>query len=111
MTTYFVFGNSPTAENLLEYSGKDEKSGSLIKIEKSVEKPGHYVFYINGHKVGAQINSNRTINAIYAIDSDEEGVRLLTMLIEQWSEENSIDENDIATTVIDDEMSIYLEYI
>lgn len=28
-----------------------------------------------------------------------------------WSEENSLNEEDIATTVIDEEMSIYLEYI
>jgi hypothetical protein len=36
---------------------------------------------------------------------------LLTILIEQWSEENTMKEEDIATTVIDEEMSIYLEYI
>jgi len=31
--------------------------------------------------------------------------------MEQWSEENSMKEEDIATTVIDEEISINLEYI
>jgi hypothetical protein len=110
MATYFVFGNAPSIDNLLDYTGKDEKSDDLIKIEDAENKPGHFLMNINGHAVGAQIDFHRTITAIYSIDSDLEGVRLLTILIEQWSDENSVDERDIATTVLDDEMSIYLEY-
>lgn len=111
MATYFVFGNAPSIDNLLDYTGKDEKSDDLIKIEDAENKPGHFLMNINGHMVGAQIDFQRTITAIYSIDSDLEGVRLLTILIEQWSDENSVDERDIATTILDDEMSIYLEYI
>ena len=111
MATNFVFGNAPSIDNLLEYTGKDEKSDDLIKIEDAENKPGHYLMSINGHMVGAQIDFHRTITAIYEIDADHEGVRLLSILIEQWSEENSVDERDIATTIVDNEMSIYLEYI
>lgn len=111
MATYFVFGNAPTVDNLLNYIGKDETSDDIIKIEDAENKPGHYILNINGHIVGAQIDIAGFITAIYGTDADYEGVRLLTVLIEQWSEENSIDEKDIATTVIDEEMGIYLEYI
>ena len=111
MATYFVFGNAPSIDNLLDYTGKDEKSDDLIKIEDAEIKPGHYLMSINVHTVWAQIDFHRIITAIYEIDADHEGVRLLSILIEQWSEENSVDERDIATTIVDDEMSIYLEYI
>jgi hypothetical protein len=111
MATYFVFGNAPTVNDLLDYTGKDETSDDLIKIENAEDKSGHCFVNVNGHMVGAQINNTDIITAIYAIDADTEGVRLLTILIEQWSEENSMKEEDIATTVIDEEMSIYLEYI
>ena len=111
MATYFVFGNAPTVNDLLDYTGKDETTDDLIKIENTEEKSGHCFININGHMVGAQIGDNDVIAAIYGIDSDNEGIRLLTILIEQWSEENTMKEEDIATTVIDEEMSIYLEYI
>jgi hypothetical protein len=111
MATYFVFGNSPAVNDLLEYTGKDKSSDELIKIENAEDKSGHYFVNINGHKVGAQIDKCDIITAIYEINGDNEGVRLLTILIEQWSEENSMKEEDIATTVIDEEMSLYLEYI
>lgn len=111
MATYFVFGNAPTIDNLLNFIGKDESSDDIIKIDDAQDKPGHYILNINGHPVGTQINVAGFITAIYGIDSDYEGVRLLTILIEQWSEENSVDEKDIATTVIDEEMGIYLDYI
>jgi len=61
--------------------------------------------------VGAQLNNSEIITAIYGLDGDNEGVRLLILLLEKWSEENSIDEKDIATTISDDEMSIYLQYV
>jgi hypothetical protein len=111
MATYFVFGNAPTVNDLLDYTGKDESSDDLIKAENAENKSGHCFININGHMVGAQIDKTDIITAIYPIDADNEGVRLLTILIEQWSEENSMKEEDIATTVIDEEMSIYLEYI
>ncbi len=111
MATYFVFGNAPTVNNLLEYIGKDEKTDYPIKIEDAEVNSGHYIININGHIVGAQIERAGIITAIYAIHDDDEGVRLLTLLIGQWSKENSVDEEEIATTVIDDEMSIYHEYI
>jgi hypothetical protein len=111
MATYFVFGNAPTVDDLHEFVGIDETSDDLIKIEDAEDRSGHYIMNINGHLVGAQTDYDNYITAVYAIDSDNEGVRLLTILIEQWSEENSEYEKDIATTVIDDEMSIYLDYI
>jgi hypothetical protein len=111
MATYFVFGNAPAVNDLLGFTGKDESSDDIIKIEAAEDKSGHCFMNINGHMVGSQIADNDIISAIYAVDSDNEGVRLLTILIEQWSEENSKKEEDIATTVIDEEMSIYLEYI
>jgi hypothetical protein len=110
MPTYFVFGNTPTVNNLLDYTGKDETSDDFIKIEDTEDKSGHCLININGHMVGAQIGDADTITAIYGIDADNEGLRLLTILM-QWSEENTRKEEDFATTVIDEEMSIYLEYI
>jgi hypothetical protein len=111
MATYFVFGNAPKVDDLLDFTGKDESTDDFIKIEDAEDKSGHCFMNINGHMVGAQISDSDIISAIYTIDSDNEGVRLLTILIEQWSEENSKKEEDIATTVIDEEMSIYLEHI
>ncbi len=111
MATYFVFGNSPTINELLDFTGKDESTDDYIKIDDAEDKSRHCFMNINGHLVGAQISDSDIISAIYAIGSDNEGVRLLTILIEQWSEENSKKEEDIATTVIDEEMSVYLEYI
>jgi hypothetical protein len=111
MATYFVFGNAPKINELMDFKGKDEKSGEIIKIETTDDKSGHCIVNINGHITGAQIDLTNVITAIYPIDSDNEGLRLLNLLIEQWSEENSLEERDIATTVIDDEMSLYLEYM
>ena len=111
MATYFVFGNAPTINELLDFTGKDESNDDYIKIDAAEDKSRHCFLNINGHIVGAQIGDTDTISAIYSIDADNEGVRLLTILIEQWSEENSLKEEDIATTVIDEEMSIYLEHI
>jgi hypothetical protein len=111
MATYFVFGNAPTVNNLLDYAGRDETSDDPINIENTEDKSGHCLININGHMVGAQIGDNDIISAIYGIDADNDGIRLLTILIEQWSEENTMKEEDIATMVIDEEMSIYLEYI
>jgi len=111
MATYFVFGNAPTVNELLDYTGKDESTDDYIKIDDAEDKSKHCFLNINGHIVGAQIGDNDIISAIYSIDGDNEGVRLLTILIEQWSEDNSLKEEDIATTVIDEEMSIYLEHI
>jgi hypothetical protein len=111
MATYFVFGNAPKVNELLDFTGKDESTDDFIKIEDAEDKSGHCLININGHMVGSQIGDTEIITAIYPIDSDSEGVRLLTILVEQWSEENSHKEEDIATTVIDEEMSIYLEHI
>jgi hypothetical protein len=111
MATYFVFGNAPTVDDLLDFTGKDETSDNLIKIEDAEDKSNHCLININGHMVGAQVGETDIVSAIYTIDEDNEGVRLLNILIEQWSEENSVKEEDIATTVIDEEMSIYLQYI
>lgn len=111
MATYFVFGNAPTVTNLLDYTGNDERDGSPVKIENAEVNSGHYIMTINDHFVGAQIDRAGIVTAIYAINADNEGVRLLTLLIEQWSEDNSVDEEDIAVTIIDDEMGVYLEYV
>ena len=109
MATFFVFGNSPTISKLLDFTGRDESTEYPIRIEDAEDKSGHYLLNINGHMVGSQIDNAGIITALYEIDSDSEGVRLLSVLIEQWSKENSSDEYEIATLVIDDEMSIYLE--
>jgi hypothetical protein len=111
MATYFVFGNAPKVNDLLEFAGKDEISEVPIKLEDADDISGHYFLNINGHIVGAQTDYDNFITAVYSIDSDNEGVRLLRILIEQWSEDISDDEKDIATTIIDEEMSIYLEDI
>ena len=111
MATYFVFGKAPAIDDLFDYTGRDEKNERAIKIEEAEDKSGHYLLSINGHMVGAQISKTGIFTAIYEVDSDNEGVRLLTLLIEQWSKENSLDEADFVTTVIDDEMSLYLEYV
>ena len=111
MSTYFVFGKAPAIVDLFDYTGRDEKTERTIKIEEAVDKSGHYLLSINGHMVGAQISNEGIFTAIYEVDSDIEGVRLLGLLIEQWSRENSPDEADVAITVVDDEMSIYLEYV
>jgi hypothetical protein len=111
MATYFVFGNSPKVNDLLSFTGKDIINGDYIKIEEAENKAGHCFMNINNRMVGVQITSDDIITAIYPIDCDSEGVRLLTILIEQWSTENSEREEEIAMTVIDEEMSLFLEYI
>jgi hypothetical protein len=111
MATYFVFGNAPTISELLDYTGKDETTDELIKVESADDKSGHSILKINGHYVGAKIDITDVITALYAIDNDSMGLRLLGILIEQWSEENSLEEKDMATTVIDDEVSLFLNYV
>jgi hypothetical protein len=111
MATYFVFGNAPGIKDLMGFSVKDEISDDIIRIEDAENRSGHYIINLNGHMVGAQLNNSEIITAIYGLDGDNEGVRLLILLLEKWSEENSIDEKDIATTISDDEMSIYLQYV
>lgn len=111
MATYFVFGNAPKMIELLTFTGIDAMTGEKISIDSADDKSGHSIMKINGHMVGAKIDITGVISAIYAIDDDSMGVRLLGILIEQWSEENSVREMDIATTVIDDEVSLFLEYI
>jgi hypothetical protein len=110
MATHFVFGNAPTVNNLLNYTGIDSKSSDLITVESAEGKTGHYLLKINDRMVGVQIDRTNIIRAVYTVNSDDEAVRLITMLIAQWSEENSQEEEDIASTIIDEEMSIYLEY-
>jgi len=111
MATYFVFGNAPSIKELTGFSIKDELSDDIIKVEDAEDRAGHYILNLNGHMVGAQCNNTDPITAIYGMDGDVDGVRLLTLLLEKWSEENSTDEKDIATTISDDEMSIYLQYV
>jgi len=111
MATYFVFGNAPKINDLLDYKGKDKTTDNPIEIESAEDKSGHSILNINGHLVGVQIGNTDIVNAIYGVGGDKEGVRLLTILIEQWSEENSNDDKDTVTAVIDEEISIYLEYI
>jgi hypothetical protein len=111
MATYFVFGNAPTINELLDFTGKDETTDELIKVESADDKSGHSILKINGHYVGAKIDVTDVITAMYAIDNDSMGLRLLGILIEQWSEENSLEEKDMATTVIDDEVSLFLNYV
>jgi hypothetical protein len=48
----------------------------------NIKLSGEKIRIINGHKVGVQIADNDIISAKYAVDSDNEGVRLLTILIE-----------------------------
>ena len=110
MATYFVFGNAPTINELLNFTGKDETSDEEITVESADDKSGHSILKINGHLVGAKIDITEVISAMYAVDDDTMGLRLLGILIEQWSEENTAEEKDIATTVIDDEVRIFLEY-
>ena len=110
MATYFVFGNAPTINELLNFTGKDETSDEEIKVESADDKSGHSILKINGHLVGAKIDMTDVITAMYAVDDDSMGLRLLGILIEQWSEENSVEEKDMAKTVIDDEVSIFLDY-
>jgi hypothetical protein len=110
MATYFIFGSAPKITELLNYTGIDPMSGELITVESTSDKSGHSIMKINGRMVGAKIDAIGVISAIYAIDDDSMGLRLLGILIEQWSEENSTEENEIATTVIDDEVSLYLDY-
>jgi hypothetical protein len=109
MATYFVFGNAPTVNELFDYTGRDESTEYPIKIEDAEDKSGHYIMNINGRMAGALINNAGIIKAIYEIDEDMEGVRLLSLLIEQWSRENSFDETNTLDIVVDDEMGIYLE--
>ena len=111
MATYFVFGNAPTINELLDYTGIDNMSGELINIESADDRSGHSIMKVNGHLVGAKIDITEDIIAIYAVNEDSMGLRLLGILIEQWSEENSDEEKNFATTIIDDEVSLYLEYI
>jgi hypothetical protein len=109
MATYFVFGNAPTVNELLNFAGRDETSGEIIEVESADDKSGHSILKINGHYVGAKIDVTDVVTAMYAIDDDSMGLRLLGILIEQWSEENTVEEKDFATTVIDDEVSVFLE--
>jgi hypothetical protein len=109
MATYFVFGNAPTINNLIEDSATGERSYFHIKIEDSGHKLRHNILNINGHSVGLQVDYKGVISAVYKINDDHDGVKLLTMLIERWSDENSDDEDEPATAVIDDEMTDYIE--
>jgi hypothetical protein len=111
MATYFVFGNAPTINELLDFTGKDDITGEQIKVESADDKSGHSILKINGHSVGAKIDITDVITAMYAIDNDTMGLRLLGIIIEQWSEENSLEEKDMATTVIDDDVSLFLNYV
>jgi hypothetical protein len=111
MATFFVFGNAPTIIELLNFTGKDESTDDNIMVATADDKWGHSILNINGHMVGVQVDNNEVVKSIYAVKSDGEGLRLLTILIEQWSEENTAEENDIATTVVDDDMGSYLESI
>jgi hypothetical protein len=111
MATYFVFGNAPTINELLDFTGKDDLTGESISVESADDKSGHSILKINGHFVGAKIDITDVITALYAVDNDSMGLRLLGILIEQWSEENTIEEKDMATTVIDDEVSLFLNYV
>jgi len=87
MATYFVFGNAPSIIDLTGFSIKDELSDDLIKVEDAEDRSEHYIININGHVVAAQCNNSDLITAIYGMDGDIEGVRLLTLLLEKWSEE------------------------
>jgi hypothetical protein len=111
MATYFVFGNAPAIDELLNFTGIDVMSGEKINVESTDDRSGHCIMKINSHLVGAKIDITGVISAIYAIDDDIMGLRLLGILIEQWSEENTASEMEIDTTVIDDEVSLFLEYI
>jgi hypothetical protein len=111
MTTYFVFGNSPVIKNLLEFTGKDEKSGAPVKIKHADFKQGHYMININDHSVGVLCNESELINAIYSIDEDNEGIRLFTTLMEQWSEVNLNPNKEIVTAIADDDMGLYFNYL
>jgi hypothetical protein len=111
MATYFVFGNAPSVNDLLEFAGRDETSADFIKIKDAEDNSGHYFLNINGHIVGAQTDYDNLITAFYSVNSDNEGIRLLKILIEQWSEKYSDNEEEIATIVIDDEMRTYLDDI
>lgn len=111
MATYFVFGNTPSIKDLLNYTAIDAMSGEMINVESADDKSGHSILKINGHLTGAKIDITGDISAIYAVNEDSMGLRLLGIMIEQWSEENSDEEKDIATAIIDDEVSLYLEYI
>ena len=90
MATYFVFGNSPIVKNLLDFTGEDEKSGNPVRIKEADFNHGHYLININDHSVGVLCNESELINAIYSIDEDNEGIRLLNLLVEQWSEKHSV---------------------
>jgi hypothetical protein len=70
MATYFVFGNAPKVDDLLDFTGKDESTDDFIKIEDAEDKSGHCFMNINGHMVGAQISDSDIISAIYTIASD-----------------------------------------
>jgi len=118
MATYFVFGHAPSVIDLLDFNRKFEILNEPIKIEDAEYKSQHYllnikhfILIINGHLAGAQIDYSGTITAIYAINEDEEGVILLSKLIIRWSEENSNEEDELATLVIDTEMSNCLHVI
>jgi len=111
MATYFVFGNTPVIKNLIDFTGKDEKSGAPVKIKDADFKKGHYMVNINDHSVGVLCNEAELINAIYAIDEDNEGIRLFTSLIEQWGEINSNRKTGTTQTIVDDDMGLYLNYV
>jgi hypothetical protein len=110
MATYFVFGNSPTISDLIEASAKGERTYFHINIEDSKLKLRHNILNINGHSVGLQVDYKGVISAIYKINEDHDGVKLLTMLIEQWSDKHSEEDDEPATAVIDDEMVEYFEH-
>ena len=111
MATYFVFGNAPSIDNLIEASTKGERTYLHIKMEESQFRLRHFIMNINGHKVGLQTDNEGIISAIYKVDDDHDGVKLLTMLVERWSEENSDDEEELATTVVDDELINYFVHV
>jgi len=62
------------------FSVKDEISDDIIRIEDAENRSGHYIINLNGHMVGAQLNNSEIITAIYGLDGDNEGVRLLILL-------------------------------
>ena len=109
MATYFVFGNAPSLNDLLEATVKGERTYFHIEIKDSKYKFRHKMLNINGHSVGLQLDEEGIISAVYQVNEDHDGVKLLNMLIEKWSDENSEDEEEPAVSVIDDELINYFE--
>jgi hypothetical protein len=111
MATYFVFGKAPTIPDLIEATVKGERTYINIKIVDSGYKLRHKILNINGHSVGIQLDEEGIISAVYQVNEDHDGVKLLNMLIEKWSDENSEDEDEPAVAVIDDELVNYFEQV